>query len=43
VKVSGSRESGGLKWSLSADILPTKSVKLSKGTVPRAIAPAAAA
>jgi hypothetical protein len=42
-KVSGARESGGPKRPLSAGILPTKSVKLNKGTVPRAIASAAAA
>jgi hypothetical protein len=38
VKVSGAHAKGGLKRPLGADILPTKSVNLSKGIVPHAIA-----
>jgi hypothetical protein len=42
-KVSGARVKGGLKRPSDADILTAKSVKLSKGIVPRAIASAATA
>jgi hypothetical protein len=38
VKVSRARASGGPKWPSGADILPVKSMKLSKGTAPHAIA-----
>jgi hypothetical protein len=37
-KVSGSRGSGSSKWPLGADIMPAKSTKLSKGTIPHAVA-----
>jgi hypothetical protein len=40
-KVSRAHASGGSKWPLVADVLPAKSTKLSKGTVPHAIASAA--
>jgi hypothetical protein len=43
MKVSRSRVSGGLKWPLGADIPPAMFAKLSKGTVPRAIASTATA
>jgi hypothetical protein len=36
--VSGARASGGSKWTSGADVSPMKSMKLSKYTVPRAIA-----
>jgi hypothetical protein len=42
VKVSGVRVMGGLKWPLNADILPARSVKLSKGIVHHTIASVAA-
>jgi hypothetical protein len=42
-KVSGSRMSGSSNWPSGVDIPSTKSAKLSKGTVPRAIASIAAA
>jgi hypothetical protein len=42
-KVSGSCTSAGLKRPLGADILLAKSMKLSKGTIPRVIASAATA
>jgi hypothetical protein len=42
-KVSGSHASGGSKWPSCADIPPAGSVKLRKGTIPRAIASAAMA
>jgi hypothetical protein len=42
-KVSGSRMSGSLKWPSGADIPPAMFAKLSKGTVPRAIASTATA
>jgi hypothetical protein len=40
-KVSRAHASGGSKWPSVADVLPAKSTKLSKGTVPHAIASAA--
>jgi hypothetical protein len=42
-KVSGAHVSGGLKWPSGVAILPAKSMKLSKGTIPHAIASAATA
>jgi hypothetical protein len=41
-KVSGVRAKGGVKWPSDVDILAAKSIKLSKGIVPRAIASATA-
>jgi hypothetical protein len=43
VKVSASRDSGGSKRPSGADILPTKSMKLSKGTSPHVVASTVAA
>jgi hypothetical protein len=42
-KVSGVRAKGGVKWPSDVDILAAKSIKLSKGIVPRAIASATVA
>jgi hypothetical protein len=42
-KVSRAPVTGSLKWPSGADVLPAKSAKLSKGTIPRVIASAAVA